>query len=71
MCIVCREKFLKEELERYVCTETTSEPTADGPVPDPGKTMPGRGFYVCGQARCRERFPQVIMGLMKKRKRGS
>jgi Protein of unknown function (DUF448). len=40
----------------------------DGPVPDPEKIKPGRGYYVCVQARCREIFPKMIKGLMKKRK---
>jgi hypothetical protein len=68
MCVACRQRFPKEELERYVRTAS-----ADGrdtiPVHDPDKTMPGRGYYVCGQARCRERFPKMVKGLMKKRER--
>ena len=68
MCVACRERFPKEELERYVCPNELKELDADGPVPDPGKNKPGRGFYLCGQALCRERFPKMVMGLMKKRK---
>ncbi|NDV17846.1 DUF448 domain-containing protein [Pseudodesulfovibrio sp. JC047] len=71
MCAVCRERFSKRELQRYVCPEATSEPSDTGPILDPGHTMPGRGIYVCGQTRCRERFPKVLKGLMKKRKRGN
>ena len=67
MCVVCRKRFPKRELARYVPPETMSPD--QGPVPDPAMTSPGRGFYVCGQARCRERFPKMIMGLMKKRAR--
>jgi len=68
MCVVCRQKFPKRELERYVCPDTASELETDGPVPDPGKNKPGRGFYICVQAHCREIFPKMIKGLMKKRK---
>ncbi|MBI9080999.1 MAG: DUF448 domain-containing protein [Pseudodesulfovibrio sp.] len=68
MCAVCRERFPKKELERYVCPNNAMEPEAIYPVPDPGQIKPGRGFYVCGQALCREKFPKMVMGLMKKRK---
>ncbi|MBC18029.1 conserved protein of unknown function [Pseudodesulfovibrio profundus] len=68
MCIVCRQRYPKGELDRYVCPDTAKELETDGPVPDPGKNRPGRGFYVCVQARCREHFPKMIKGLMKKRK---
>lgn len=68
MCVVCRERFPMRELARYVCPDTMLELETDGPVPDPEKIKPGRGFYVCVQARCREVFPKMIRGLMKKRK---
>ncbi|WP_207262464.1 DUF448 domain-containing protein [Desulfovibrio sp. Huiquan2017] len=68
MCVVCRERFPKEELTRFVPPEETNEPDFR-PVPDPAMTRPGRGYYVCDQARCRERFPKMIAGLMKKRAR--
>ncbi|MBG0790915.1 MAG: DUF448 domain-containing protein [Desulfovibrionaceae bacterium] len=68
MCVVCRRRFPKEALERYVRPANAQERDA-APVPDPAQTMPGRGYYVCGQARCRERFPKVIKGLMKQRER--
>ena len=67
-CVVCRQRFPKEELERYVCPEILQELVENGPVPDPKKQLPGRGFYVCVQDRCREIFPKMIVGLMKKRK---
>lgn len=67
MCVVCRQRFPKRELERYVCPDTIEELDTDGPVPDPAKVKPGRGYYICVQARCRELFPKMITGLMKKR----
>ncbi len=68
MCVVCRRRFPKESLERYVRPQGAMDRDAT-PVHDPAQTMPGRGYYVCGQARCRERFPKMVMGLMKKRER--
>jgi hypothetical protein len=68
MCVVCRNRFPKEELTRYVSPEDLSGPDAS-PAPDPAMNRPGRGYYVCGQARCGERFPKMILGLMKKRAR--
>ena len=68
MCVVCRQRFPKEELTRHVRSADAEERDAM-PVPDPAQTMPGRGYYVCGQARCRERFPKVVKGLMKQRER--
>ncbi|QGY41620.1 DUF448 domain-containing protein [Pseudodesulfovibrio cashew] len=68
MCVVCRKRFPKRELTRYVCPESLRELTENGPVPDPEQKRPGRGYYVCVQAECRERFPKMIIGLMKKRK---
>lgn len=68
MCVVCRGRFPKGELTRYVPPVEADGPDAS-PVPDPAMTRPGRGYYVCGQARCREIFPKMIAGLMKKRAR--
>jgi len=68
MCVVCRERFPKTELERYVCPNEMKGLEANAPVLDPEKNKSGRGFYLCGQALCRERFPKMVMGLMKKRK---
>ncbi|MUM76058.1 DUF448 domain-containing protein [Pseudodesulfovibrio sp. F-1] len=68
MCVVCRQRFPKEELTRYVRPADREMPETDDPVSDPEQIKPGRGFYVCVQARCRELFPKVFKGLMKKRK---
>ncbi|MCJ2163175.1 MULTISPECIES: DUF448 domain-containing protein [unclassified Pseudodesulfovibrio] len=67
MCVVCRERFPKGELARYVRPEDAIK-SDESPIYDPEKDKPGRGYYVCGQARCRERFPKMVMGLMKKRR---
>ncbi|MGL1863825.1 MAG: YlxR family protein [Pseudodesulfovibrio sp.] len=68
MCVVCRQRFPKGELTRHVCPDTMEELETNGPVPDPEKNKPGRGFYICDQTRCRDIFPKMITGLMKQRK---
>ncbi|MEF2231419.1 MAG: DUF448 domain-containing protein [Pseudodesulfovibrio sp.] len=68
MCVVCRQRFPKGELERFVCPDAAPDRESDCPVPDPEQTKPGRGYYVCVQARCRELFPKVMRSLMNKRK---
>lgn len=64
MCLICRGKYPKNDLSRYVLPPSGEDIT---PVPDPGQIMPGRGFYVCDQARCLELFRQA-KGLKLKRK---
>ena len=52
MCVICRQRFSKNELYRFTCPvhgELTL--TADST----GKT-PGRGFYLCRDAACRNKF---------------
>ena len=62
MCVVCRGRFPKRDLKRHVRDEM------DLPVPDPEQVLPGRGFYVCPDERCRERFEKY--GLRKHPKGG-
>ncbi|MDR2050205.1 MAG: DUF448 domain-containing protein [Deltaproteobacteria bacterium] len=52
MCVVCRKRFLKAELLRYTGN------ARDGGTADPGRTRPGRGFYVCADARCAAKLRQ-------------
>lgn len=63
MCVICRKRAPKGDLARYVCPRDLA---ADSLVPDPGRNKPGRGFYVCGEPECRERFGKAERGLMKK-----
>lgn len=49
MCVVCRQRFSKEELSRYVCPDTTLELETDGPVPDPEK--PNRDVVIMSASR--------------------
>ncbi|SKA86497.1 hypothetical protein SAMN02745704_01954 [Paucidesulfovibrio gracilis DSM 16080] len=61
-CVICRRKLPKYDLARHVRVE-------QGRLEhDPGQIRPGRGIYVCTQAKCRERFEKF--GLRKHPKGG-
>lgn len=72
MCVICRERLPKGELERYVCPKSERggapgrESGSDGLIPDPAQVLPGRGFYICGKAECRMKFEKAQFGLKKK-----
>jgi hypothetical protein len=51
-CIICRRKFFKHDLLRFVCPDKDD----DGLIPDPEHKMPGRGFYLCGSESCQEKM---------------
>ncbi|HCF04888.1 MAG TPA: DUF448 domain-containing protein [Desulfomicrobiaceae bacterium] len=50
-CVICRQRFEKDCMQRYLCPP----PGGAALVPDPSGRQPGRGFYVCGNAKCQER----------------
>ncbi|MEF2808700.1 MAG: YlxR family protein [Desulfovibrio sp.] len=50
MCVICRQRFPKQNLTRYV-----RDPGGEF-VPDPKKPLPGRGWYVCGRESCQTKF---------------
>ena len=62
MCVICRGRFAKAVLSRYV----TRPQAADGPdrtgtttphlIHDAAKRMDGRGVYVCDNPVCRKKF---------------
>ncbi|WP_246288045.1 DUF448 domain-containing protein [Desulfolutivibrio sulfoxidireducens] len=62
MCVICRGRFPKTALERYVVrVRTAGDPETAGGAPpplvhDPEKCMDGRGRYVCERPACREKF---------------
>jgi predicted RNA-binding protein YlxR (DUF448 family) len=61
MCAVCRERFPKRELTRFVraglgLARDGTDPPGGGFVEDPEQKLPGRGLYLCRRPECRERF---------------
>ena len=62
-CVVCRKRFPKKELTRYVCPEVLE--SGKGLMPDPEMVMPGRGYYLCDNPGCRDGFKK-FKGWLKK-----
>jgi len=52
MCVVCRRRFAKDDLLRFTCPEPGGLALA---LDVTGKRA-GRGFYVCRDAACRNKF---------------
>ena len=50
MCVICRKRLPKADLDRFV-----SLPGADAPAEDPAQRLQARGFYRCRDNDCRER----------------
>lgn len=55
MCVVCRRRFAKSQLLRHV-PALDNISAGNGLVADEAQTRPGRGWYVCDDPACRERF---------------
>ncbi|MSS26930.1 YlxR family protein [Desulfovibrio sp. PG-178-WT-4] len=56
MCVICRRRFAKAELNRHVLT-------AQGNLSiDAEKTRPGRGWYVCSDPVCEQKFAKYRPG---------
>lgn len=56
MCVICRRRFAKAELNRHVLT-------AQGILSiDAKKTRPGRGWYVCSDPVCEQKFAKYRPG---------
>ncbi len=50
MCVICRGRFPKAELTRYCLTP-------EGVFcKDEQKNSPGRGWYICRDAQCAQKF---------------
>ncbi len=49
MCVICRQRLAKGELTRHVVG-------ARGLLVDEAQRLPGRGYYVCAAAGCREKM---------------
>lgn len=50
MCVICRRRFDKDELTRFVFL------TGTVPAEDIKQILPGRGYYVCADGGCREKW---------------
>lgn len=49
MCTICRERFPKHTLNRYVIVDNVA-------ISDEKKTMSGRGIYVCDKEGCNKKW---------------
>lgn len=61
MCVICRLRFPKQELMRYVLLSSGER------AQDIRKTLPGRGWYLCTNPRCIERFEKYKMGMIRRK----
>ncbi len=50
MCVICRQRFPRGTLRRYVLS-----PTGEACF-DEHQTMPGRGWYLCTNPCCEQKF---------------
>ena len=51
-CVICRQKFDKRDVVRFVYT-------TDGLQMDPSGKINGRGAYICKSTPCRERLSKT------------
>ena len=62
MCAICRRRMPKQELVRHVLS-----PQGGEFLVDESKTQPGRGWYVCSETACREKFRRFRTGGRKRK----
>ena len=75
MCVICRRRFAKSQLLRHVLApsaETEGETRAgagkSGLEADEARARPGRGWYVCSDPQCREKF--LKLGRVRRKRKG-
>ncbi len=61
MCALCRQRFAKVELARYVLD------VQGHLVRDERLIMPGRGWYVCSHTACMDRFSKFKPGMTRRK----
>lgn len=61
MCVICRQRFDKHELQRYTCPVHGEL----GLSKDNTGKNPGRGFYLCHNMACQKKF-EYFKGWQKK-----
>ncbi|MGV7003870.1 YlxR family protein [Desulfovibrio sp. QI0442] len=60
MCVICRRRFPKADLDRHVLAEQGILTL------DAEKTRPGRGWYVCSDPVCAAKFAKFRPGTRRK-----
>lgn len=65
MCVICRGRFGKRELDRYVLTLSGELGL------DEKQRAPGRGWYCCRGDGCRKKFALWKPGCRKRRSGGA
>lgn len=58
MCMICRNKFAKKDIIRYVFSRENEEQYGRKLEVDTAQTKPGRGYYVCSSEQCQLKFTQ-------------
>ncbi len=57
MCMICRQKFAKKDVTRYVFPREVD--TYGGALAvDMTQTKQGRGYYICSSLECQQKFTQ-------------
>jgi predicted RNA-binding protein YlxR (DUF448 family) len=60
MCVICRERRNKSALIRFVFTEEAL------PLEDARQVLPGRGYYICAQGACKEKWLRKAAGFSRR-----
>lgn len=81
MCVICRQKFEKKAITRYVYSPNILEENFDETVAkkkskekggaltvDATQTRQGRGYYVCNSLECQQKYSQ--RGSVKRKRKG-
>lgn len=69
MCLICRQKFVKKDITRYVFSQSIQGVNEGALVQDPKQIMTGRGYYICHADECQERLKR--MGGIKRKRKGT
>lgn len=76
MCVICRRRFAKSQLSRHVLAPASAETEGEtragvgksGLEADEAQARPGRGWYVCSDPQCREKF--LKLGRVRRKRKG-
>ncbi len=61
MCVICRERFPKKELNRYILPQSNEKlaPLGKNMLLDTKKIEQQRGIYLCNEEKCQEKFQML------------